>query len=151
MDRPADAKDLPSGGWVLLRDVKKLTQGQREDAQIAYTEISPGIRELIAAQEGIDEHDLVGKENAANAIEQAATADDMRAMFHLNRVIAATIVAAWSFDLPITAESLRELQADDYDELMNAGAKAAPQVLGGVDFGPTPPGEESPTEPVSAS
>ncbi|HVN51079.1 MAG TPA: hypothetical protein VMT43_06575, partial [Acidimicrobiales bacterium] len=148
MDRPTDAIDLPSGAWVALRDTRKLTQGQREEAQIAWYAVSAPVRELMKARQSIDEGDLEGIEQADRVLEEATGPEDMRALFHLNRVISATVIAAWSFDAPVSPEAIRDLSAEDYDAVLKAGAQHSNEVLAGVDFTPTRPGEESPTGPA---
>lgn len=148
-ERPPDAHGLPSGGWVLVRDfdAKPATQGEREDVSLVLYAARPEVRQLVQRKAPDD-----AAERAAYdaEVEAACTPDDLRALFEMNRLLAAMAVADWSFDAPISAASVRDLPADDYDELMAVGAKVANSVLAGVDFDPTPE-PDSPTGPGSAS
>jgi hypothetical protein len=106
--------ELPDGAWAEVRDdlqkaPRRLTKAI-DEAQMKLASL-PSI--LAAAKSGVTDR---------AAVADLITADDMTRMQPLSDAVNdATIVAlvtAWSFDSPISIESLDELPADAYAALV---------------------------------
>lgn len=148
MDKPSGAVDLPSGGWVLERDfkIRKLTQGEREDTQALFFDLSSEVLEIMNEATPDDPDELKDYERRMIAATNPA---DGRAMQAMQRGLTALTIDSWSFDPPVSAAALRDLTAEDVDVINQISFGTKDIVLGTTDFTATKPGVESPTEPVS--
>jgi hypothetical protein len=113
--------ELPDGAWADVRDdigkaPRRLTKAIGA-AQIAMAAL-PSFAAIRNAAKTADTTDI---ENAASNLSQNMSAEDIPLMMPLmDRMKEAQVLAlvtAWSFDLPITAESLDELPEDAFDVL----------------------------------
>lgn len=118
--------DLPSGGWIQLIDIDKITERHRRTVRTAMIGLSP---EMI---------DLLQTKNVK--VEQVAaqvTREDANIMFEVNDAIAAAVIVDWSFDNPrppLTASAIPDCAGEDYDTILAEAAKYAPAFFG-VNFG----------------
>lgn len=112
------------GGWVVLRDPKQVKEKHRRPI-IAKGGEMQGAAVRVSEEGGSDERDLL-------------------ALYEFNDLVAVALIEEWSFDLPITTESLGELPASAYDKVL---ALTAPLIAGMMpSFEPTPD-PDSPTVP----
>ena len=128
----SDRHHLKSGGWVEVRALIDVTERQRRRARVALSGLSPAAK---MAMNGGSTDDMVG----------AFTANDSQLLYELNDIVAVEQIVAWSYETPVTTDSLLDLTGRDYEEILaiTAGGVSA---FFGTDFGPTPD-PESPTQP----
>ena len=74
--------------------------------------------------------------------------EDRDRLSDLNDFAALAMIRSWTFDEPITVESIRDRSLPDYDTLRRETAEAAKALV--TDFSPSPD-PASPTRPSSAS
>ena len=97
--------ELPSGAWADLRPGNTVTERQR--------------RPVNRLMNGIDRSKF-GQDDPQ------WTDDELERLEQLNDVVAAACVAAWSYEWPITVDSVQDLPSGDYDALR---AAVAPKIL----------------------
>ena len=110
--------DLPASAWAELRDPDVVTERGRKP--------------LIAALNG-----------ATKAVDDGVVIDSM---LDVQDALIVVMVEAWSFDLPVEADSLLDLPAKTVTALRKACAKFQDELM--PDFGPTPD-PASPSVPSS--
>lgn len=140
---------LPSGATVDIREVADVTERQRRPIKrlraklAAVPEFATAVREAEEAQ----------KANAGELSAQAQfdIAAGMGAAFDLledlNDALAFAFVAGWSFDLPVSLDSLQDLPGKDLDALREKCSPLLSQLL--PNFEPSPD-DASPTAPSIA-
>lgn len=121
---------LPDDGWALLRDPAKVPERLRRPVTSLATRLQPQIRALQAVADAERDGDL--------------TADAVDRFEELNDLAIVALVAEWSYDFPISVETVGDLPGDAYDELRRATAKQALALI--PDFSPDPD-PASPTGP----
>lgn len=134
--------DLSGGEWADLRDFDLITERDRRKVRLGMMRLSQEGRKVMGSGD-------------AEAVADQLSADDAAVMFEVNDIIAAALVAEWSFKmaageaLPISVEAVQALRGADYDKLQTAVAPAIGHFLG-LDVGesadetsPTPPSNES--------
>lgn len=125
--------DVPSGGWVALRDPKLITQAQRRPVAIARIRAGGSrVWAKVAAGESMTD----------------VTDDEIAASWKFLDTLAVALVSEWSFDAPITSESLVGLVEDDYEEVIAAALKHLPTLM--PEFG-VDPDRDSPTDASDGS
>lgn len=138
--------ELP-GGWAELRPVSDITERMRRPIKRASTKLTSfpsfmaAVRDGQKATEGGRE--LTPDEQAAIAVSMGEAFDVLEDVQDL-LVVAA--VRGWSWDFPVTQDTILDLPTPALDALR----KAVAPYQGALNpkFEPTP--EESPTEPSSA-
>ena len=110
--------ELPAGAWAELRDPDVVTERGRKP--------------LVTALDG-----------ATKAVDDGAV---VTTMIDVQTACVVVMVEAWSFDLPIEADSLLDLPAKTVDALRKECAKYQDELM--PDFGPTPD-KASPSVPSS--
>ena len=111
--------DVP-GGWITLRDPKKVKERDRR----------PILAKASQLRSSMDSEsvDLVGA-------------------YELNDLVAVALIEAWSWDVPVSIESLTDLETASYDAIQRATAPMLSAMM--PSFEPTPD-PESPTVPSGA-
>lgn len=120
---------LPDGGWALLRDPAKVPERLRRPVLTLTTRLNPQIKAMKAAP--VDE-------------EVVLDAEVLERFEDLNDLVIVAMVAEWSFDLPISPETVGDLPGDAYDVLRQETARGIRELL--PDFSPNPD-PASPTGP----
>lgn len=120
--------DLPSGGWVELRDPDDITERQRRTVSLLMSELSPQAKQSLAG---------AADEAAAVAIVGETSRDDAEILFRMNDALAMVMIAGWSFDFPPLAETLPDIPGRDYKAVLEAVAPFIGAVLG-LDTSPSP-------------
>ena len=132
--------DLPSGAWIAFHDPKQLTRKQRKPIERAQTRI--GIAKSL-------QNAVRGEGSAASV-----TDEDIDLLDGLMEACAVTLIAEWSYPLPITVESLEDPLVDNDYEALIGKIQAHRSVLM-PDFDPGPredgAGNENPTGPSDVS
>lgn len=113
--------DLPDGAWALLRDPAKVPERLRRPVLTLTTRLNPQIKAM---------RDNPGDEGVV------LDADVLERFEDLNDLVIVALVAEWSFELPISIESVGDLPGDAYDLLRRESAKAIKELL--PDFSPNP-------------
>lgn len=132
--------DLSGGEWADLRDFSCITERDRRKVRVGMMRLSPEGRRLMGSGD---------QEQVADSL--AAT--DAEVMFEVNDIIAAALVAEWSYctptgsALPVCVETIQGLRGTDYDTLQTAVAPAVVYFLG-LDTDKDD-GDGSPTKPSS--
>lgn len=126
--------DLPNGAWADILDPDELTERRRRPIKnLAGASVA-----TIARLENVS----TGDDMAAVGI----TEDEADRLTRLQDATIVAVVSAWSYDLPVTADSLLDLPGAVYDALAQATASVGAQVA--VDVSPTPTPE--PGNPTGA-
>ncbi len=123
--------DLPSGGWVELRDPETITERTRRQITAAFASLPA---ETIAA----------AREAQEKGVDPEIPPSDYVKIAEANDVVAVALLTAWSFGDEITADKLLDLTPKDYDAIGTAAGKIANQIQ--VDTSPSPD-PSSPTTP----
>lgn len=142
--RPADALDLPDGGWVSVKKPSEITNRERKLLQ------RHGLP-LYALRGKLKEKGVTDEQLEADAIEAVAGNLDASDLEVASTAQAAYIVAytkAWSLDLDLpTMDTVDDLPAPIFDVIAKATAQLGD---GTVDTEPNP-SRSSPTSPSRAS
>jgi hypothetical protein len=117
---------LPDDGWALLRDPAKVSERLRRPVTNLAARLQPEIVKATAAEEPVLDPE---------------TFDQFQA---LNDLVIVALVEEWSFDRPVTIDSVGDLPGDAYDMLRRETAKHVNALL--PDFSPNPD-PASPTGP----
>lgn len=128
---------LPRDGWADIRP--RLKMAGRNLIQRHMVDIA-GVAERMDTMQK-DDADKLG-------IVATFTRDEMAAMQRFTGVSIVAWVADWSYDLPVTLESMDELDEDEYDTLNAVCGPLGLAAATGAQFGPdgaSDPG--SPTRP----
>ena len=141
--------DLPSGGWAELKEPEQVLERHRRPISRAITRLSQEAWQILIKLEA----DKVTAVTNGDVVETAALADrfseaDLDAFSDANDWGVVALVSAWSFQEPLSLESVQNRTAPDYDALRNACAPAVGRLF--VDFSPTRD-SDSPTAPSSDS
>lgn len=133
MAEPFEKIDLPSGGWVALRDPKALTRGQRKPLDRARQRLGLA-RNLIEV--------LEGKQPAGDLADS-----DVGLLEGIMEAVAFVLIDSWSFDVEPSVVAFDDLSPEDYDALIAAAAEHRGTLI--PDFEPGPredeQGRENPT------
>lgn len=126
--------ELPGGAWADIRDPEELSERHRRPVKnLASASVA-----TIARLEGIS----AGEDMAALGI----TEEEADRLTRLQDATIVAVVAAWSYDLPVTADALLDLPGAAYDALAAATAKTGAEATLDTSPNPTPePG--NPTGP----
>lgn len=115
--------DLPSGGYVQLRDPEDVTERQRRP-----------LRVLMATMGDVDF--------------RRPTAEQLDKLNDANDLLAVILISSWSFDDDVTVEAIADLPGPDYDEILRLVAPMFMKVCPSFQVDPDP---DSPTSPSSSS
>lgn len=137
---------LPSGATADLREVADVTERQRrpikrlQSGLAANSEFMSAVNTAQAAK---------GKLSQAKQLEIAAgmgaAFDDLEL---LNDLLVVAMVAGWSYDFPVSADSVQDLPGRDLDALREECSPYMTQLMPGFDSSPDP---DSPTAPSGDS
>lgn len=133
MAEPFEKIDLPSGGWVALRDPKTLTRGQRKPLDRARQRLGLA-RNLIEV--------LEGRQPAGDLADS-----DVGLLEGIMESVAFVLIDEWSFDSPPSVAAFDDLSPQDYEALIEAVTPHRATLI--PDFEPGPredeQGRENPT------
>lgn len=123
--------DLPSGGWINLRDPQDTTETQRRPAKRASMRAT-GVFTLVN-----------DNPSAFSKLDD----DQLDLLWSFSECVAVALIESWSFDLPITREGLSQVKGQkDYDTIIDATKKHQKVLM--PDFGPS--GDEADPTGLSA-
>lgn len=125
--------DLPSGGWVALRDPVSLTQAQRRPVAIARIRAG-GSRAWARAVAGESMDDV--------------SDDEITATWRFLDILTVALTSEWSFDSPVSTDALVGLVQGDYEAVVSAAVKHLPTLM--PEFG-VDPDRDSPTDASDGS
>lgn len=156
--------DLPSGAWAELRDPDLVTERLRKpvrriqlrlgfDADLQEVVRWQGRmeREFKAAQEAAGEDfdpDAFEPSELPPVRQDQMTDSQLDLLSDLTNAVAVALVEAWSYEAPVTADTIQDLPQRDYEALLEAVGKHRQALLPNFDVDPAP---DSPTEPSGAS
>lgn len=116
--------ELPGGAWADLREISEITERLRRPIKV----IAGASAATIARLQGVTTTD----DMAALGLSE----DEADRFSRLQDATIVAVVAAWSYDLPISTDSLLDIPAEAYDALAVATATVGAKVA--VDVSPTP-------------
>ena len=125
--------ELPSGGWIELRDPRLVTERRRRPVREAMVDLSPEIRVALES-EGDGETQLATMGSA-----------DLSVMSRINDLLAVGLITSASFLVDgqqVAADDLLDLPGADYDAVLQAVAPSIGAFMG-IDFDPGPPGDDA--------
>lgn len=134
---------LPSGATALLRDAQQVTERARrplDRLRVRYFATDSGRLARSIAESGEEP-----TQDDALALQAA---DGYHLMDEMNDAAAAALVAEWSYDFPVTAESIADLPGPDYRALIDAVTPHVNAMTPGFEPDPAP---DSPTGPSDVS
>lgn len=134
---------LPSGATAVLREPRMVTERlrrpfMRAQRRLASSDLS--VIYLAAQNEGRELTEAEGLEIAAHP--------DADLLEDLDYLAVAALVAEWSYDFPVSADTVLDLPSCDLDALRAAVRPLIPQMS--PNFTPTPD-PDSPTPPSAGS
>jgi hypothetical protein len=121
-------KTIVGSGWVMLRDPKMVPERLRRPIMAQAASIQQVARELTAS---ID-------------TDSAASKESVLSLYDFNDLVAVALISAWSWDAPVTVESLQDLPGSEYDEIQKLVSPLIGELM--PNFEPDP-AADSPTEP----
>lgn len=131
--------ELPNGGWAVLRDPAAVPVRLRRPVEKLLMAVSNGrTREALENVESID--DVQRAAEIAKSLDQEA----MDEFYELNDLLVLARVQEWSFDFPVTRESIGDLPSAIYEKLQKACSKNLIEMI--PDFGQDN-NPDSPTNP----
>ncbi|MFE8944497.1 hypothetical protein [Streptomyces sp. NPDC007856] len=142
---------LPGGAWADLRDASEVSERLRRPVRAIQMKLAqnPAFAGVVkdAQDKGVKQMDDIDESDALKMAqdmgdEAFALMDDLNDRLILSRV------AGWSFDFPVTLDTLQDLPGPAYDKLKEVCADGA--LDNGPDFSPSTEAE-SPTAPSTAS
>lgn len=111
--------DLPSGNHAILRDPEQTTEAQRRPAKRASLRLA-GISGALQDP----------------ALLSSLTDEQADSLFNFSETVAVALIESWSFEMPITAEGIRQIPGEkDYRTLLDATKKHQAALM--PDFGPS--------------
>lgn len=116
-------------GWVILRDPKQVSERNRRPIIAKATMMQ---RAAFRVQEGIQGDGLVPE-------------DEFLALYEFNDLVAVALIQEWSWDMPITVDSLLDLPSTTYDEVLKVTAPLVTDLM--PSFEPDVDDPNSPTGP----
>jgi len=128
MGREMVKKTIVGSGWVMLRDPKMVPERLRRPIMAQAASIQQVARELTAS---ID-------------TDSAASKESVLSLYDFNDLVAVALISAWSWDAPVTVESLQDLPGSEYDEIQKLVSPLIGELM--PNFEPDP-AADSPTEP----
>lgn len=147
--------DLPGGAWADIRDPKKITRNGRKPVRQTLMALSRYRTELlewalaVKSQETATTSGIIGMQpidpEAEKKFEGYSPDDhEMDLLEATQEALTVALVSSWSFDLPITTDSLNEIPSDAADLLI----EHCDQFIDQISFSAQPsPDESSPTTP----
>lgn len=129
---------LPSGKTAVLRDPKTVTERLRRPVQNAHakwTSTETFKTMVVLSRAKKKDSDLTIPD------------EDMALLDRLNDVTAVALVESWSYEFPVSIDTLQDITGPDYDVLRTETAKSFSDLV--TSFAPTPD-PASPTEPSNA-
>ena len=125
----SDPVVMPSGATVTYRAIEKVTERYRRPiVRLSAAFHASGASAILASEDG----------------ERSLSSEALGLMSELNDAVAVAMIESWSYDMPVSPDSMLDLVGADYDFLRAATAPYVMQLL--PDFDPTPD-PESPTAP----
>lgn len=142
---------LPNGAHADLRDHADVSERLRRPVRAIQMKLAkdPAFSGVVDAAKkgGADSVKDIDEDSAASMV--SAMGDDAAALLDdLNDKVVLTRVVGWSFDLPVSADSLLDLPGPVYDRLRELCAEGALEST--PDFSPSTD-TASPTEPSTVS
>jgi hypothetical protein len=125
---------LPDDGWAMLRAPEKVPDRLRKPISLLFAKLSQTRAAAQIAAAGVKME------------ESGLDPDALEIVYELDDAVILAMVSEWSFDLPITAESLDEIPGDAKDVLNTESAKHLDALMPSFAVNPDP---ASPTEPSS--
>lgn len=126
---------LPSGGWADLRAANDVTERQRRPIKRIQTQLAGNSGFVAAVNEAQAQGD--GELSADAQLRIAAGMGDAFDLLEsLNDFLIAAVVAGWSYDFPVSADSAQDLPGRDLDALREACAPYMSELS--PNFEPTP-------------
>ncbi len=121
-------KTIVGSGWVTLRDPKMVPERLRRPIMAQAASIQQVARELTTS---IDTDSMASKESVLS-------------LYDFNDLVAIALISAWSWDAPVTVESLQDLPGSEYDEIQKLVSPLIGELM--PNFEPDP-AADSPTGP----
>lgn len=122
--------DLGDGNWAHLRDPKKVPERLRRPIVQALTRaLADNGGEQLA---GLDPKDLQAPDAAAK-VSQYLKPEFLTVMADVNDLLVIALVDEWSFDVPVSLDSVLDLPGDEYDALQTGVAPLLKDVLPSFD------------------
>jgi hypothetical protein len=133
---------MPSGAVVIARSsTRDVTERFRRPIRNAMFSMSPTARQSLGRADDLDEEQIIA----------LLTAGDLAVIDQISDLSLIAMIESWSYDLPVTADSLLDLPYDDLLELRKVLDGETAALAQGVDFTPTPPeAGPTPTAPSNA-
>lgn len=134
---------LPSGATAVLRDPRMVTERLRRPFMAVQRKLAGSDLSVIFLAAQNEGRELTETEGL-----QLAGHPDADLLAELDYLAVAALVAEWSYDFPVTADTVLDLPVCDLDALRAAVKPLIPQMA--PNFTPTPE-PESPTPPSAGS
>lgn len=128
MGRVMAKKTIVGSGWVMLRDPKMVPERLRRPIMAQAASIQQVARELTTS---INEDASASKESVLS-------------LYDFNDLVAVALISEWSWDAPVTIDSLQDLPGSEYDAIQLVVSPLIGDLM--PDFTPDP-AADSPTEP----
>lgn len=127
---------LPSGQTCVIRDPKTVSERLRRPVQNLSSK-------WFTSESG---KALQANAKAKKKADVTVSDEDMKILDAMNDATIVALVESWSYDFPVSTDTLLDISGPDYDLLARETAK----LFGGLlpSFGPNPD-PDSPTEPSS--
>lgn len=137
---------LPSGATADIRDVADVTERGRRPIKRVQSRLGANGEFLSAvntaqALQAAGTDELTPEAQVTVAAGMGSAFDDLEA---LNDLLVVALVAGWSYEFPVTADSCQDLPTRDLDALREIVAPYMAQLLPGFEPDPDP---ASPTAP----
>jgi hypothetical protein len=119
---------LPDGNWASLRDPKKVSERRRRPIMRAFASVNQEDLKTLHRTDLTDE-------DQARSVMNPEFVDLMQ---QVNDLLIIALVDEWSFDAPIEADSVLDLDGETYDALQRAVAPFLTEVMPDFDVSPDP-------------
>lgn len=138
--------NLPNG-WADLREPADVTERGRRPIKRIQSQLAarPVFQSAVATAQRERKGKTLSQESQLKIAAGMGDAFDL--LEDLNDHLVAALVAAWSYEAPVSADAVQDLPGLDLDALREACAPYMQQIM--PDFEPTPDAD-SPTEPSVA-
>lgn len=130
---------LPSGKTAVLRDPQQVSERARRPVTRLQARIAAGpVGELLRRKDTLTDAEFEAEAMSLMGSEDFALLDEV------NDLLIVALVASWSYDAPVTLDSVLDLPQQDYEALKRA---VAPHVTALMPDFSTSPDPDSPTVP----
>jgi len=140
--------ELGNGGWAILRDPAAVPVKLRRPVEKMLMAVGRGqAKAALEAKEAAIANAKTGDQIDPSAIAATMDSKTIDQFYELNDLLIVARVESWSFELPISVDSLGELAQEDYELLQKIAAQNVTTMV--PNFGlsnnpdsPTPPSGE---------